>query len=145
MDLGLAFRPLDRKTAKIVAYSGSSFCNNLDLSAQLGNLITIQDGNGTCNIVSFANYESKRIVRSVPAGDTLAAVEAFDASFAKKHLFREVGFPLNLMHLIDSKWVFDAIVSRTRTREQRLMIDYAILRQGFQNKEIDDIGLVDTE
>lgn len=52
---------------------------------------------------------------------------------------------LPLQMWADSKQLFNAIASSSHTKEQRVMIDINAGKQGFEPREISDLGLVMTK
>ncbi len=68
---GLIQQRLDMDTLSLKVFSDFSFANAPDLSSQLGFTVLLSDASGKCNILHFASYKSKRVVRSVMGGGNL--------------------------------------------------------------------------
>jgi hypothetical protein len=65
IDLPLRFPKLDIDTLRLVVYTDSSFCNNEDMSSQLGYIIFSSDSTGKCQPLHYSSHKSKRKTRSV--------------------------------------------------------------------------------
>jgi hypothetical protein len=145
-DHPLYLRPLDVNTLRIVAFSDSSYANNKDQTSQLGYLVVLADASDACNIVHYTSYKSRRVVRSVLAGELHAFIDAFDFAYTlKRDLERMLEIEVPVQILTDSRSLFDTITTASYTMEKRLMIDVAIARDAFQCREISDVGHIRSE
>jgi hypothetical protein len=140
----IRYTQLDKSSLRILAYT--SLHNNKDLSSQLGYVLLLADVTGTCCVLSFRSFESRRIARSSLAAETMAFADTFDASFALKHdLESMIGNPIPLLLLTDIRPLFDILVCAKYTTEKRLMIEIAAAREGFNGRDITKVCLIGSE
>lgn len=145
-DYVLKHHALDENSLRLVVFSDASFANNPDMSTQLGYLVTLTDQSGKSNILHFTSYKSKRVVRSVLAGETHAFADAFDVAFTMRHELRKViGKEVRLTMLTDSMSLFKVIINSSVLSEKRLMIDISAARQAYETNDIDHIGWIPTK
>ena len=85
-------------------------------------------------VLHFSSHKSRRVTRSSAAAEALALVDAFENAFIIKHdLQRILGQKIPLLHLIDSKILFDAITGQKYTTEKRLMVDIVSIREAYKD------------
>jgi hypothetical protein len=75
----------------------------------------------------------------------MALADAFDTAYALKHdieMIMKQRIPIVI--LTDSLSLFDVITKASTTAEKRLMIDLSVLKQAYDRREIETIGLVRT-
>jgi len=138
--LSLMYAPLDKD------YADASFASNDDLSSQLGYIVLLCDGHSRCHVMTYSSRKSRRVVKSIMAGEVYVFADAFDAAFIIKHdLERIYDQLLPLVMLTDSKQMFDVIIRASHTTEKRLMIDAAAVREAYKRYEISNVGLVRSE
>lgn len=144
--LTIKFPKLDRKSLHIRAYADASHAGNMDLSSQLGIVVTLCDKNNQCSVIGYKSYKCRRITRSAIASECHALADAFDYAFMLKHdLEVLLQQPIPIQMLTDSKGLFDVIVKAGKTAERRLMIDIAACRQAYERHEIGDIAFTRSE
>lgn len=142
-DLVLSYRPLDRSTLHLRVYADASFASNDDNSSQLGFIILLCDAADRCHVLAYSSKKSRRVVRSIMAGEVYAFANAFDEAFIVKHdLERLYKQHVPMTMLTDSKQLFDVITRASHTTEKRLMIDIAAAREAYNRNEISNVGLV---
>ena len=142
----MRFPRLCRKSLRIVVYCDASFANNDDMSSQMGYIVFLTDAQNRCAPLSYKSIKCKRVTRSVLAAEAIAFAEGFDQGYALKCNLKELlgtNVPLTLM--TDSKTLFDVITKASYTREKRILIDLASVREGYRRFDIDDIGLIASE
>ena len=141
--VSLRIPKLDQRSLRVLGFSDASFSTNADLTSQLGHIVFLGDSSDSVIPISFKSYKSKRVTRSVMAGEVIAFSDLFDVavtiSLELRHLL-DIEVPVQLF--TDSKCLFDVISKGSRTSEKRMMIDIAAAREGFKRKEISDIGFV---
>ena len=143
---GLKFVKLDEASLPIVTFDDASFSNNADGSTQLGYLILLADKTGNANVLQFASYKAKRVVRSVLSGETIAFADAFDSSFTLRHdLQNIIGKEIRLTMLADSLSLFRVIVNSSVTTEKRLMIDIRAARESNEKSEFEFLGWIKSQ
>jgi hypothetical protein len=80
------------------------------------------------------------------ASETLALVEALDASFTlRSQMSAMLGMDILLLMMTDSKSLFDIMTTQKRPTEDRLMFDIFAARQSFKRGEIDNISSIRSE
>jgi hypothetical protein len=96
--------------------------------------------------MTYQSVKCKRITRSALAAEAIAFADGFDQGFALKNDLREafgMNIPLNV--LTDSKTLFEVITKASYTREKRILIDLACVRDVYRRFDIDNIGLISSE
>eukprot|EP00171_Calliarthron_tuberculosum_P023435 IDg23435t1 len=139
----LSYPKLEKSTLHLRTYADASFATNDDGSSQLGYLILLCDSKNGCHILSYSSRKSRRIVRSIMAGETYAFTDAFDQSYIIKWDLEKIlymNIPLRMF--TDSKQLFDVITKASHPTEKRLMIDIASVREAYDEFEISNVGLV---
>jgi hypothetical protein len=127
----------------MVVYSDSSFANNADGSTQIGYIILLADCSGQCCFLSFRSLKARRVIRSSTAGETIAFAEAYDAAATlRADLECITGRRLELLMLTDSESLFYTITRDKYTKEKRLLLDIAAVREAYAHGEISNIGLI---
>jgi hypothetical protein len=145
-DLPLRFPKLELSTLRLKLYSDASYANSADCSSQLGYIIFLVDGNGTCQPLFWSSHKSRQVTRSVIGNETMALANAFDMAHALKHDIETIikqNVPIVI--LTDSLSLFDVIAKATTTAEKRLMIDLCVVKQALERSEVDTIGFVRSE
>eukprot|EP00171_Calliarthron_tuberculosum_P022198 IDg22198t1 len=80
------------------------------------------------------------------ASETLAFADSFDSAYTIKHdLEQTLGRRIPLPMLTDSQALFDILTRAKYTTEKRLMIEIAAARQAYNEKEIDNITLIESK
>lgn len=93
------------------------------------------------SILNFNSYKSKRVLRSVLGGETLAFSDAFDAAYSIRHdLQRILRREIPLAMLTDSMSLFKVIINSSTMTEKRLMIDLNAARDAYKTSDIGHIG-----
>ena len=142
---GLLFQKLDLSTVELRVYTDASFANNADLSSQLGWCIFAVDATGRCNLLHWSSRKCRRVVKSTFAAELFALVQGYDNGMALKHSISAIlGRDVQIAIYIDSKGVWDAVVSLRSLTEKRLLIDIACLRQSFGTGELKSFYCIDT-
>ena len=125
-----------------VTYSDSSF-NNLDNGgSQEGFKMFLTDNIGNSSSVIWQSKKIRRVVKSTMAAETLALVDAAEASFWLSKLFVEIcsgnkiqiNMPLHFY--IDSKQLHEGLFSIRPVLDKRLRTERGILREMIEKKEI---------
>lgn len=125
---------------RMVVFSDSSFANTPSLSTQLGYIIVLTDKNGTANVLHYASYRSKRIVRSVLGGETHAFADSFDMAYTmRNYLNRIFERYIAMTMLTDSLSLFKVLINSSVMTEEKLMIDLAAAREAYERKNINHI------
>lgn len=109
------------------------------MSSQIGFIILLAD-DISCNLIQWSSTKCKRVTRSVLASELYAMVAGFDASCVLNHTIdRIMTKSIPLVIWIDSFSLYGCPVKLGTTKEKRLMIDVAVVRQAYQRREIAEI------
>jgi hypothetical protein len=140
---------MDADSLYIACYGEASLSNNPDkVSSQIGGVVALRDKCGNVQVLSWFSKKYPRVVSSILAGETIAAVTVFDLAFAIQHALEEATqrkLELELFLFTDSYSLFQTIIRYQSVREKRLLVDHSILRQGYRKKEIANVGFVLSE
>ena len=146
VDLGLKYVPLDPTTVRIATFVDGSFADNLDLTSQLGFVMTLMDKDDKANIIHYASTKSKRVVRSVLAAELYALAIGYDNGVSIKPTMTNIlGRNVALVLYTDSRSLYDALTTLNPTTEKRLLIDLAVVRQAYERREISEVCWIPTE
>jgi hypothetical protein len=136
-NVGIKFPKMDADSLYIACYGDASLSNNPDkVSSQIGGVPP--SGTSAAMFKCFLGSAKKcpRVVSSILAGETIAAVTVFDLAFAIQHALEEATQrKLELFWFTDSYSLFQTIIRYQSVREERLLVDLSILRQGYRKKE----------
>ena len=142
-EMVLRYKQLGMSSLHIRVYSHASLASNADNSLQLGCLKFLCDNKNDCHILSYCSQKSKRIVRSIMAGEVFVFSAAFDQAFVIRHDIQLIlGTPIPLMMFTDSKQLFNVISRTSLTTEKRLMDEIMAAREAYNRYEISNVGLV---
>src|ERR1043166_1332468 len=116
--------PQDPDILRLAVFIDASFANNPDLSSQLGIIIMLMDGEGITNIIHWTSVKCKRVVRSILAVELYAMAHGFDLVIAMKAVIDAMlEQPIPLAMYMDSKSLYDSLVSLNTIMEKRFFID----------------------
>jgi hypothetical protein len=89
---------MDADCLYIACHGDASLSNNPDkVSSQIGGVVTLRDKNGNVQVLAWFSNKCPRVVSSLLAGETIAAVPVFDLAFAIQHALE--GAILRKLHL----------------------------------------------
>ena len=129
---------------RIVGFSGASFASSSDLTSQLGYVCFLSDATEAVINIAFKSYKARRVTPSVMEAELISFSDMFDCCLTLAEDLRSIMqvkfIPVQLY--TNRKSLFNVISKGTRTAEKRLMMDFAVAKEGFRNKEISDIGFV---
>ena len=137
-DVFLKFKALDLNTVRIAVFSDASYGNLTGGGSQIGYLIFLYDKNFSCAPLVWSSRKAKRVVRSTLSAETLAAMDALDATFIVRGMMEEfLGCETLAVDLfVDSKSLCDAAKTTNRLLDKRLLIDMAGIRELVETKEV---------
>ena len=151
MERGLHYIPLDPKTWKVMVFTDGSFANNKDLSSQIGYVVCLVNEKRTedrftirGNIIHWSSVKCKRVTRSVLASEIYGTAAGIDTGYVVTQTINMVtdhlGLPkIPLIVCTDSYSLYECLVKLGSTMEKRLMIDVMMMRQMYEQREIEEI------
>lgn len=111
--------------------------------SQLVYVILLCDDQSRCHIIDFNSRKSRRVVRSILAGELYAFSDGFSAALLLKHdLERIDGVDIPLKMFTDFKQFFDVFFKSSLPTEKRLMIDLVSIWESYRSFEITGVGLI---
>ena len=139
----LKYSKLDIERLHTRVYSDGSFASNEDNSSQLRYIILLADKYNNVHVLSYCSKKSKRIVRSIMAGEVFAFSAAFDqADVIRNDLQFILNTAIGLTMNTDSKQLFGVITRVAHTTEKRLMVEIMAAKEACNRHEISNVGLV---
>lgn len=136
----LRYLKLYRCSLIILVYEDASFVPNKDSTTHLRVLIVLADKSNRDNTVQYHSCKAKRVTRSVLAAKLFAYVHEFDNSSILRHTLHDMfGKQLPLMLCTDSKILYEPLLGLKPSKEKRLLIDLAGLREAYELREISQI------
>lgn len=142
-DRGILQHKLSLDSLQLIVYSDAAFSTNKDHTSQLGYIIMLTDDSHKCNIIHYSSAKSRRVARSVLGSEIYAFADGFDHAYAFKYdLEAMTGKHIPLKMLTDSKCLFDVITKSSVTKEKRLLIDIAVVKDAYAKNEISQVGHV---
>lgn len=145
-DLVLTYPRLDLASLRLHVYADASFATNKDQSSQIGYIILLCDASGRIHVLAFTSRKSKRVVRSIMAGEVYAFSAALDEAYITRYDLEslyEQHIPITVH--TDSKQLFDVVTRGSHPTEKRLMIDVAAARQAYKRHDLAKVALVTSE
>ena len=133
-DIRISYPCMDLKSIQIVVYADASYGNLPNGGSMGGHIVFLSDTNGACAPISWSSKRIPRVVRSTLAAETLSAVDAMDSAhlslkvlleFLPEKKKREIMVSL----FTDNKSLFDLVSTSNLTRDKRLRVDVAALRE----------------
>ena len=99
-----------------------------------GHIVFLSDINGACAPISWASKRIARVVRSTLAAETLSAVDAMDSAHLTLQILLEFLPEKKKEEIVvdlftDNKSLFDLVNTSNLTRDKRLRVDVAALRE----------------
>ena len=88
--LSLTYPPLDEETLHLRVYADAFFASSDDLSSQLGYIVLLCDGHSRCHVMTYSRRKSRRVVKSIMAGEVYAFADALEAAFIIKHSLERI-------------------------------------------------------
>ena len=142
--LSLRFPKLRMDSLRILGVSDASFATNDDTTSHLGFIILLGDATDRVAPLVFRTYKARRVTRSVFGAELICFADLFDCAYTLTCEFRRLlpSVHVPLMLYTDNKSLFDVVSKGSRTAERRLMLDIAVERNAFHDREISDIGFL---
>lgn len=107
------------------------------MKSQRGYINLLPSDSNKTNILYFASYELRRVVRSVFGADIYAFADGFEFAFTmKKDLEKYCGCSIPIQMLTDSKCLLHVFTKLTSTNEIRLMIYISFVQEAYRNMEV---------
>ena len=128
---------------KLVVYSNASY-NNLENGGSQGVFcIFLQDSYGNLSLIMWQSKKICCMVKSTMASETLALVDAAEASCWLSNLIlellsynKDVKIHLPIACFTDSRQLYDALHSIRHVLKKRLRVEIGVLREMIEKKEI---------
>lgn len=148
---GLAYVPVDLKTAKLFVFVDGSLANNADFTSQIGYVIVLgneQPSDGRFklvgNILHWSSTKCKRVTRAILASELYAMVAGLDMAISisttLNRIMKQLGFnDIPVVICTDSFSLYECMVKLGTTKEKRLMIDIMAIRQSYERRELSEI------
>ena len=133
-EVQISYPCMDLKSIKIVIYADASYGNLHDGGSMGGHIVFLSDINGACAPISWASKRIARVVRSTLAAETLSAVDAMDSAHLTLQILLEFLPEKKKEEIVvdlftDNKSLFDLVNTSNLTRDKRLRVDVAALRE----------------
>ena len=129
------------ENAKLLVFSDASFGNVSNGGSQAGYVVLVVDDERNCVVIHWGSHRIKRVVRSVLAAETMAMSDAVDMAYVINVMLSDMIFSdgrrLKIVCYTDSHSLSDAIRTSNTTKEKRLLIDIAALREAKDKEEIE--------
>jgi len=129
----------DLKKAEILCYTDATHAS-LKCGASQGAYIILLHGNGKVIPITWQSKKVSRVTKSPLASETLALGEGADASYLLASLLKEIlvleEIP-KIKCVTDSKSLYDTLRTTNVTKDLRLRVDIARLREKIEKEEID--------
>lgn len=141
--LAVLTQRLDKNSLRITGFSDSSLANNHDLSTQCGHIVLLGDLSDKVIPISFKSYKSRRVFRSLMAGEFISFSDISDIAIELSQdisvlVDKKIPFPL----FTDKKSLLDVILKSSRTYKQHMMLEIAATREDSGDELIFNIGFV---
>lgn len=92
---------------------------------------------------SWISHKSKRLVKSVPAAEILAATEGIDEGKMIAQAYSEIlGFDIKLRLCVDSKDLFTSLSTQRNSIDRSIRGDVGCIRFEFQTGAVDKISWI---
>ena len=140
----------DITKARIQAYCDASFGSHMNGSSHGGYIIYLVGNNENYVPVAWQSRKIKRVVKSTHAAETLATVDALEASIYYRRLLLEMlrleDIPNNIpiSCKTDSKALYSSAHTSTQILDKRLRIENAIIREMLEEKSVRDLSWIPT-
>ena len=136
---------------KLVVYSDASY-NLENGSSQGGFCIFLQHFNGNSSLILWQSKKICRMVKSTMAAETLALVDAAEASCWLSNLISEllsynkgVKVHLSIACFTGSRQLYDALHSTRPVLDKRLRVETEILQKMIEKKEIVSVNWITSD
>lgn len=123
---------LDRKSLKLHVFVDIGQNANADKTSQLDILICLVDDLDNCHMMHWVLSKSKRITRTVLAGEVHAFYLGYDFGFSKSILFCNMNIDIPLYMFTDAMSTFNTITASKSLLELRLMSEIADIRRAYK-------------
>lgn len=107
----LSFVSLESSYLRAAVFAVASFACNVDLSSQLGFIVTRTDARNSAKSFQCSRFKSKRITSSLFAAELFAVIHAFDYASIVFFPFNEImARNIPLLIFMDSRRLFKGLV-----------------------------------
>jgi hypothetical protein len=130
----------------LLAYCDASYGNLSNGSSQGGYIIFLTDEGGYTSPICWSSRKLRRVCRSTLTAETMAMLDAIDASIWLSHIIAEVADcdlqPIEVK--TDNMSLVESVHSTTAVEEKRLRVEIASIRESIRKKEV-NVEWVDKE
>lgn len=95
---------------------------------------------GSVNIIHYSSWKSRRVCKSVLRAELLAFIYGHEVGYANTHTLQEMfGRKIDFTLRTDSRSLYVLCISLASISERRLKMNPAVIRQGYERREISNI------
>ena len=139
----ISYVPLQLRSLTIECFSDASYGNLDNGGSQGGYLVFLSDENGKRALISWQSKRIKRVVKSTLAAESLALLEAAQASVYIRHMISEVlGIKPVIKCYVDNRSLVEAVHSTKAVEDKHLRIDIAALKDLLVTREVASVSWV---
>lgn len=137
----LKYKMLDIDSIHLRVYTGASFASTEDNSSHVGYIILLTDNYDACHVLAYSSNNSKRVVRSILAGEIFLFKTAFDHAFVLHHdIGRIIGKSIRIAMFTDSEQLFNLITIASNATDKRLIVEITAAKEAHNRYETSNSG-----
>ena len=134
--------------SKLLTFCDALSANMAGGGSQGGYIIFWSDAfRNNMNPIAWQSHRTKRIMNSALAAEAMALIEASKKAFWIRYIINEI-FPtiaIPAICLTDSKTLYHVVKSSKQIADKRFSIDLAMIKEKFENKEVENIIWISKE
>ncbi len=136
-DFKLCFPKLDKDTLSLVLFTDASLGNLPGSNSCGGFILFMVDKNSKCSPLAWHSGKLKRVATSTLAAETLALEKGLDTALYVNDLVKLVlGRKLEVLAMVDSKSLVQAIASTSLVEEKRLRRNIALIKETITHENV---------
>lgn len=132
---------LSSDSLQLIVCSDAAFSTNKSHNLQLCCILMRTDDSEKCSVIHYSSAKARRVARSVLGSEIQAFTDEFDHAYTFKYDLEAMTrkhIPMKM--LTDSKCLFDVTTKSSFTKERRLLIDIAVVKDAYAKNEINQVG-----